>query len=355
MSRASTPLNDPRYDSRWKMPGYTGHVNGVVETLGSTPVTAQRKAFYRNGTEMDPTSVDFVPMPGRDPCNKDSGTMKRTVPELLWPQVADGGGGAVRKGENGSSLILGDSRFVQKFTHYKDTHVHPYLQGSLWHPAPNVRDHTHNLAMMTPEERVACYEKMLDKVGEVSLQHIEDNLRLRFAAKLNTASNANGFKLLKLFQNFDTQCTGTIEIHDFRKALHSYGLQLPTEMEICMFAKFDVDGNGTLDYKQFVSHYVEGEYLDLGFSSLKDAEIRQADLSKEDQMRLEHIKKLLLDRFRQLTGTNAASHVKEVFRAMDEVRICFNLEHDDCWIQLEVRRCLCCSLTTKPFSFYCVR
>mmetsp|Transcript_10916 Transcript_10916/g.20553 ORF Transcript_10916/g.20553 Transcript_10916/m.20553 type:complete len:127 (-) Transcript_10916:1715-2095(-) len=126
-------------------------------------------------------------------------------------------------------------------------------------------------------------------------------------------------------------------------------------MEICMFAKFDVDGNGTLDYKQFVSHYVEGEYLDLGFSSLKDAEIRQADLSKEDQMRLEHIKKLLLDRFRQLTGTNAASHVKEVFRAMDEVRICFNLEHDDCWIQLEVRRCLCCSLTTKPFSFYCVR
>lgn len=41
MSRASTPLNDPRYDSRWKMPGYTGHVNGVVETLGSTPVTAQ--------------------------------------------------------------------------------------------------------------------------------------------------------------------------------------------------------------------------------------------------------------------------------------------------------------------------
>lgn len=132
----------------------------------------QRKAFYRNGTEMDPTSVDFVPMPGRDPCNKDSGTMKRTVPELLWPQVADGGGGAVRKGENGSSLILGDSRFVQKFTHYKDTHVHPYLQGSLWHPAPNVRDHTHNLAMMTPEEREACYEKMLDKVGEcVPSQH----------------------------------------------------------------------------------------------------------------------------------------------------------------------------------------
>jgi hypothetical protein len=41
MGRASTPANDPRYDGRWKMPGYTGHICGVSETIASTPVTAQ--------------------------------------------------------------------------------------------------------------------------------------------------------------------------------------------------------------------------------------------------------------------------------------------------------------------------
>jgi hypothetical protein len=38
--RLSTALNDPRYDQRFKMPGYTGHVNGLMEVYASTPVHA---------------------------------------------------------------------------------------------------------------------------------------------------------------------------------------------------------------------------------------------------------------------------------------------------------------------------
>merc|ERR1719503_191993 len=128
---------------------------------------------------------------------------------------------------------------------------------------------------MTLQDRSDLYEKMLNKVGETKLLHIEDNLRLRFAAKLNTAGNNNGFRLLKLFQNYDIAKTGALEIHEFRQAMHSFGLQLPEEAEISMFAKFDVDQNGTLDYKLFVGHFVEGEYLDLGFSAVTSQEDRQ--------------------------------------------------------------------------------
>mmetsp|Transcript_22533 Transcript_22533/g.31358 ORF Transcript_22533/g.31358 Transcript_22533/m.31358 type:complete len:418 (-) Transcript_22533:180-1433(-) len=315
-SRTSTPVNDPRYDTRWKMPGYTGHVNSIYETIGSTPVVAQRKAFFRNGTEMDPTAVEHVKEPHRDPCNKVEGLCATHGPEVLWPQLA-APGEMRRKGENGSSLILGDRRYIQPFTHYKDIHVHPQLQSSLWKPAQNIKDHPFQLAAMEPEERAMIYEKMLAKVGETRLLHLEDNLRLRFAAKLNTASNCNGFKLIKLFQNFDVDKTGTLEIHEFRKAMNSYGLQLPEEAEIAMFAKFDVDNNGTLDYKEFIAHFVDPEYLDLGFSSLKS----QTDRVAERQQTMDHsvalAQKKLKDRFQQLTSTNSGTMTKDIFRRMD--------------------------------------
>ena len=91
---------------------------------------------------------------------------KRTVPELIWPQVAQSNSGAIRKGENGSSLILGDQRFIQKVTHYQDTHVTPTLQASLWKPANNYKDHKYDLINMESVERIALYERMFDKVGE---------------------------------------------------------------------------------------------------------------------------------------------------------------------------------------------
>ena len=45
--RLSTSLNDARYDGRFKMPGYTGHVNGLMEVYASTPVhAAVRHSFH---------------------------------------------------------------------------------------------------------------------------------------------------------------------------------------------------------------------------------------------------------------------------------------------------------------------
>jgi Ca2+-binding EF-hand superfamily protein len=92
-------------------------------------------------------------------------------------------------------------------------------------------------------------------------------------------------------------------------------------VEICLYAKFDTDGNGTLDYKEFVSHFVEGEYLHLGFSSLPDAEVRQlqqANAPEDDALMKMKVK--LSDRFRQLTGIDAGERLKDAFAAVDPSR-----------------------------------
>ncbi len=71
------------------MPGYTGFVSGLKETLGSTPVIAQHKAAAPALGEFLHTRRFIAPVatPIRDPCNfpetfKDSGEQVN-----LWPSL----------------------------------------------------------------------------------------------------------------------------------------------------------------------------------------------------------------------------------------------------------------------------
>jgi hypothetical protein len=114
-------------------------------------------------------------------------------------------------------------------------------------------------------------------------------------------------------------CVLQIEIHNFRKAMISIGLQLPEEVEVCLFAKFDVDNNGTLDYIEFCKYFLEEEYQQLAFSNLKGKAGREASLSNSQQLKVDEIHKALKDRFRQLTGPRASAQIKDVFRTIDIV------------------------------------
>jgi hypothetical protein len=111
-----------------------------------------------------------------------------------------------------------------------------------------------------------------------------------------------------------------IEIHNFRKAMLSIGLQLPEEMELCLFAKFDTDNNGTLDYIEFCKYFLEEEYQQLAFSNLKGKAGRQASLSNSQQLKVDGVHKALKDRFRQLTGPQASAQINDLFRTIDIVR-----------------------------------
>jgi len=44
----------------------------------------------------------------------------------------------------------------------------------------------------------------------VYLQHVEDNLRIKFFSKVKVAGNVNGYRFQKLFTYYDTQETGVV-------------------------------------------------------------------------------------------------------------------------------------------------
>eukprot|EP00976_Prorocentrum_cordatum_P017599 354352-Prorocentrum_minimum.AAC.4 len=141
--------------------------------------------------------------------------------------------------------------------------------------------------------------------------------------------------------------------------MNSFGLQLPEEAEIAMFAKvcvvrsyhitsdsiitpitrnpflpnqryrtnqvhlalsFDVDHNGTLDYKEFVAHFVEGEYLDLGFSAVASRDERQMAASQRMSHTAETMGKKLKERFMQITSQTTTQMFMDTFLRLDELK-----------------------------------
>ena len=88
----------PVSDSSWNMPGYTGFVQGLKETLGSTPVTAQYKAAAPALGEFLHTRR-FVPpilTPSRDPCNFPDSFKASGEQVNLWPSLQTTGTSSVK-------------------------------------------------------------------------------------------------------------------------------------------------------------------------------------------------------------------------------------------------------------------
>lgn len=159
---------------------------------------------------------------------------------------------------------------------------------------------------------------MINKVGGTKLTHMLDNLRLRFSAKLKTDSNSNGYKLLKLFQQFDVLATGVLEIHHFVHALQTFGVQLPEEAEVALFSRFDMHTDGHLDYKEFIAAVLDPEYLLLGFSSLHPKDSLDMSKSLENKNKVESMDYQLSHRFKQLASQTAGYLLKDIFRKVDE-------------------------------------
>jgi Ca2+-binding EF-hand superfamily protein len=60
--------------------------------------------------------------------------------------------------------------------------------------------------------------------------------------------------LQKAFKYFDLNNNGTCEPAEFAKVVEKIGVALPSQKEVGqIFAHYDVDGSGFIDYKEFTS------------------------------------------------------------------------------------------------------
>jgi hypothetical protein len=75
-------------------------------------------------------------------------------------------------------------------------------------------------------------------------------------AELDKIMSSSFHEINKTFREIDDNGDGTLQPEEFRKALLSHGMKLTDEKFKTLWKEFDVDGDGSITYKEFVNKYV---------------------------------------------------------------------------------------------------
>ncbi|PNH10163.1 putative calmodulin-like protein 6 [Tetrabaena socialis] len=242
-STAKVPFTEPE----WKIPGYTGYVQGLQETYKKTPIMAQLET-------KDPTPESFIftrtqtkpkPSPVRDPCN-DPENFKKPQPGNLWPALQDTAIQASFKPPT-SNIALGDERIVPFRTSYGVDFKAPF-DGQEQLRSPNRNEDL----VKTTSSLINIYKSSFNRVGEKRLQKMISTMRERMEAKLGNSNN-NAFRMRKLFKMYDNTDTGRVHFEDFRNMAETFGMQLDDDSLMALYFVYDREGTGYLEYDALVA------------------------------------------------------------------------------------------------------
>lgn len=242
----------PFTTEEWKIPGYTGYVQGIQETYKQTPIMAQLEtkvpdqefSFIHTRTQVAYKSTHTEQ--ARDPCN-DPESLKKKQPEVLWPSLLTEARQESVKPRQ-SNISFGDGRIDPFKTSYAHDFHEPFEgQGRLRSPNRN-----EDLGKTTAS-LADIFRSAYNRVGDKRLQKMISTMRERMEAKLFN-SNDNAFKIRKLFLKFDKEGTGMVHYEDLRQMCESFGMQLDDDSLLALFYVYDPEGTGYMAYMDLVKH-----------------------------------------------------------------------------------------------------
>mmetsp|Transcript_29044 Transcript_29044/g.53375 ORF Transcript_29044/g.53375 Transcript_29044/m.53375 type:complete len:356 (-) Transcript_29044:838-1905(-) len=241
-STQKTPYTEPE----WKIPGYTGYIQGIQETYKKTPVMAQleTKAPEPDSFLYTRTAVPPKPTPSRDPCNNPE-ALRKAIPGNLWPALQ---ASAVQPSFKPpmSMVNLGDERVNPFVTSYHVDFKAPF-EGHEQLRSPNRNEDLVKTTASLKDIYKSCY----NRVGEKRLQKMISTMRERMEAKLGNSNN-NAFRTRKLFKMYDTEQTGKVHFENFRNMCETFGMQLDDDNLMALFYVYDPQGTGFLEYESLV-------------------------------------------------------------------------------------------------------
>lgn len=242
-----TPFTEPEY----KIPGFTGHIHGLVETFKKTPIPAQIEtkqpddnSFIHTRTEVQYVTTRASTM--RDPCN-DSSNFKKPTPDNVWPMLQET---SIRESFKPpvSNIAFGDSRIDPFKTSYNRDYTAPFAH----HARLRSPNRNKDLAKTTAS-LVDIYRSSFNRVTGKRLQKMIATMRERMDAKCGN-SNDNAFRIRKLFLAWDKDNTGMVHYEDLRQMCEAFGMQLDDDSLMALFYVYDPEGTGYLAYMDLVKH-----------------------------------------------------------------------------------------------------
>ena len=111
------------------------------------------------------------------------------------------------------------------------------------------------------DELKRLYDNSAKRVSKQLLESIFKSMRERIEAKIDVGTNANAFKLRKLFKMFDEEQNGKIDLPDFRIMMESFGIQLTEDQIIVVFSLYDTKFDGEIDYLKLMKDLLDKDYF----------------------------------------------------------------------------------------------
>jgi len=121
-----------------------------------------------------------------------------------------------------------------------------------------------HLSQITQGERRRIYLKALKQVGEKGVK--ETLLALRRKVEAKGKRNASLVQLKQAFHFFDKDQSSSIDVAEFHQAMETLGLQFSEPQLIALFATYDLNHNGCLDYDEFAATMQDDTNLSQGIA-----------------------------------------------------------------------------------------
>mmetsp|Transcript_5365 Transcript_5365/g.14918 ORF Transcript_5365/g.14918 Transcript_5365/m.14918 type:complete len:342 (+) Transcript_5365:160-1185(+) len=256
-------------EQKYKMTGYSGYIHSLNHTVSKTPIFSQEETMKPpENTFLYERSTEPIKTPARDPCN-DPKNYKKGLPlgqsVNLWPNLQpDPRPNFTGKDKPSSTkpqevhIVHGDRRIRSKRTAFQLDFKPPSRPNS----ARAVDPVTLSVMETRDENELRnMYANSHKRVTKQLLDQIFKSMRERIEAKIDVGTNANAFKLRKLFKMFDAEQNGRIELPDFRIMMESFGIQLSEDQLIVVFSLYDKNFEGEIDYLKLMKDLLDGDYF----------------------------------------------------------------------------------------------
>jgi hypothetical protein len=104
---------------------------------------------------------------------------------------------------------------------------------------------------MTRHHRKREYQDAMKKVGEAEINRLERVMKDKLFQRSYATSSP--FQVRKAFKFFDREQCARISIEGFTRALEFLGFQFSEMQNLALFARYDTDCTGEIDYMHFIN------------------------------------------------------------------------------------------------------
>ena len=100
--------------------------------------------------------------------------------------------------------------------------------------------------------RMLAYNEASEKVGEIEINRLERVMKDKLFQRSYMTSSP--FQVRKAFKFFDREQSGRISIEGFTRALEFLGFQFSEQQNTALFARFDPNYSGEIEYMSFIKN-----------------------------------------------------------------------------------------------------